>query len=133
MPVNFRLRELRTKAKYSQAYVGEQVGVAQQTIGKWEAGTTTPDPETIVKIASVFNVTTDYLLGCTDIPNIYLDTKKGPSPEERERVEQVAKAALDGEMPSQLIDEDVAALSQLVRQIVDQALDERDRRIDGQS
>lgn len=133
MPVNFRLKELRTKARYSQAYIGEQVGVAQQTVGKWENGTSTPDPETIVKIASVFNVTTDYLLGCTDIPNIYLDTEKNPSPEERERAERVAKLALNGETTSQPMTEEIEALSRLVRQIVDQALDERDRRIDGQS
>ena len=85
MSANFRLKELRTSAGLSQANVGDKLGVAQQTVGKWESGRTTPDPTTIVKLASLFGVTTDYLLGCTDIPNIYVDTKKSPLPKDQER------------------------------------------------
>jgi transcriptional regulator with XRE-family HTH domain len=36
-------------------------------VGNYEQGTREPDQETLLKIASFFEVSTDYLLGLTDI------------------------------------------------------------------
>ena len=43
-------------------------GVSQQTIGSWETNRTSPDLESLSKLANFFNVSIDYLLGLTDIP-----------------------------------------------------------------
>jgi transcriptional regulator with XRE-family HTH domain len=58
-----RLKELRATKQISQAELSNILGVTQQAVGKWERDKTTPDYETLKKIASFFNVTTDYLLG----------------------------------------------------------------------
>ena len=61
------LKILRTNRKMSQKELADIIGVSQQTIGSWEVGRTSPDPDMINKLARFFNVTTDYLLG-NDVP-----------------------------------------------------------------
>nr|DAL65717.1 MAG TPA_asm: repressor protein [Caudoviricetes sp.] len=56
------------KKGLSQLAFAKILGISQQTIGSWETGRTSPDLETLIKIASFFNVSTDYLLGVTDVP-----------------------------------------------------------------
>ena len=63
-----RLKELRATKQISQAELSNILGVTQQAVGKWERDKTTPDYETLKKIASFFNVSTDYLLG-NDAPS----------------------------------------------------------------
>lgn len=66
-----RVRELRNRLRLNQTDFGARIGVSQQVIHKWEAGRTNPDPETISRLAVAYGVTTDWLLGNVDIPNIY--------------------------------------------------------------
>ena len=35
---------------------------------KWETGRSTPDPQTLARVAAYFKVSTDYLLGCAPAP-----------------------------------------------------------------
>lgn len=62
-----RLKELRDENGISQAKLAELTNITQQAIGKWETGKSTPDPEMIVKLANLLDVSTDYLLGNTNI------------------------------------------------------------------
>lgn len=57
------LRELRTNKGLTQSGLAQHLGVTQQAIGRWEKALTSPDYETLKRIASFFNVSTDYLLG----------------------------------------------------------------------
>lgn len=59
----FRLKELRENMGLSQYTFAEQIGIAQSTVGGWEAGKREPNFSTILKIADFFGVTVDYLLG----------------------------------------------------------------------
>lgn len=68
-----RLKELRNKDKISQADLAEYCDVSQQAVGLWERGKTTPDYETLIKIANRFAVTVDYLLGVEEKPTYYTD------------------------------------------------------------
>lgn len=61
------LRELRTKKGFSQKQLAEMLNVAQNTISQYENGTREPDAATLIKLANFFSVSTDYLLGRTDI------------------------------------------------------------------
>lgn len=56
-----KLKKLRSNM--SQAELAKHLGVTQQAVGRWERQLNMPDYETLKKIASFFNVTTDYLLG----------------------------------------------------------------------
>lgn len=58
-----RLRELRKERKVSQVALASCLSISQQAVGKWETGRSTPDPQTLRKIADLLHVTTDYLLG----------------------------------------------------------------------
>lgn len=62
---NFKdnLYSLRKEAGYTQSYLASQIGVTQKAIDFWEKGINEPKASYIIKLAKIFNVTTDYLLG----------------------------------------------------------------------
>lgn len=66
------LVKLRKELNMSQAELAEKLGVSQQTISKYERGTREPDNKTLIKLSEIFNCTTDYLLGRTNIQNPYI-------------------------------------------------------------
>lgn len=69
MDLGKRLLQLRKSNDVTQEELGRQIGVGKTTISNYETGYSTPDTETISRIADFFNVSVDYLLGRTDEPN----------------------------------------------------------------
>lgn len=63
-----RLKKLRKESGLSQKTLAEILHVSQQTVGKWEAGGATPNPEMLAEIATQFGVSVDYLIGRADMP-----------------------------------------------------------------
>ena len=62
-----RLKILREERGWSQTYVSQQLGMKRSsTYANWEYGLRDPDTETLVKLAWLFQVTTDYLTGASD-------------------------------------------------------------------
>lgn len=57
------LKACRKGKRISQAELAAQLGVSQQAVGKWESGKSSPDPDTVARIAELLNTTADYLLG----------------------------------------------------------------------
>lgn len=64
-----RLKELRTNKKMTQEELGRKINVTKVSISGYENGNRSPDTETLQKIADIFEVSTDFLLGRTDTPN----------------------------------------------------------------
>lgn len=62
-----RLKELRESKSLSQSKLGFVLGYTQTTIAKWESGDRCPKINDIIAIAKFFDVTTDYLLGLSDL------------------------------------------------------------------
>ena len=66
-----KLRELRQsiygRSGWSQSAVAEKLGVSLKTYGLWERGEVPPDTVNLVHIAHLFGITTDFLLGETDL------------------------------------------------------------------
>lgn len=59
-----RLTNLREANSWSKTYVAKQIGLSSmQTYANWEYGRTEPDFSNVTKLADLFGVTTDYLLG----------------------------------------------------------------------
>ena len=56
-----RLKEARKAKRYSQAEVSRMLGVTQQAVGKWETGRSTPDPQTVARLAEILDTTADAL------------------------------------------------------------------------
>lgn len=57
-----RIRELRIAAGYSQEKLAEQLGITVKSIQRYEKNCR-PDTYALSKLASFFNISTDYLLG----------------------------------------------------------------------
>ena len=64
-----RLRELRIEKGLLQSDIAKIVGKKDRIIGFYETGERDPSTETVLKLAEFFNVSTDYLLGKSDIRN----------------------------------------------------------------
>ena len=60
------IRELRKEKKMSQSELGKFIGVSQTTVTAWETGRAEPSSTFVSKLADLFNVSTDYLLGSSD-------------------------------------------------------------------
>lgn len=67
MRIGEKIRRLRIQKGMSQARLGEALSVSQDTISLWETGKSLPDIETLVRICAIFDVTSDYLLGLSQI------------------------------------------------------------------
>ena len=58
-----RLKSLRTKKGLTQLQVGNRIGVSKGVISSYELSNRTPPYDILIKLASLYNVSTDYLLG----------------------------------------------------------------------
>ena len=58
-----KIKEARKAAGLSQKYVAMTLGVAPPSVSNWESGKTQPTPENLKALASLYNVSIDYLLG----------------------------------------------------------------------
>lgn len=74
-----RIKELRKEHKDTQKQLADYLGVSRQTIHCYEVEMYEPDLNLLYRIASKYNVSTDYLLGKTNIKNykdkLYIDKK----------------------------------------------------------
>lgn len=57
------IKKLRKGRGFTQEELAERLGVTYQTISKWENDSGMPDISQIVPLASVFDVSTDFLFG----------------------------------------------------------------------
>ena len=57
------LKELRLNAGLTQQQLAAQLGVTKTVVSYYELHTRTPSPEILVKLAAIFHVSSDYLLG----------------------------------------------------------------------
>ena len=57
------LKTLRKQCKMKQAQLAELLNTSQRNVSYWENGETQPDIDTLIKIADIFDVTLDELVG----------------------------------------------------------------------
>lgn len=58
-----RLKQLRLQGGLTQQQLADRLGVTKSVISYYELQERYPSPEVFTKLASVFHVSTDYLLG----------------------------------------------------------------------
>ena len=68
-----RICELRTALGWSQVELAKRLGVAKQTVSNWENENIQPSIEMLVRLAKLFGVTTDYMLGLDCIPRLNVE------------------------------------------------------------
>ena len=64
--MEYRFREAREKAGLSTLEVAKRIGVSQPAVTNWDNGTKAPSIETLCKLADLYCISTDYLLGRDD-------------------------------------------------------------------
>ena len=61
--LNERIRKLRLERKWSQVDLAKKLNVTKQSVSNWENDNIQPSSDRLVKLARVFSVSTDHLLG----------------------------------------------------------------------
>ena len=72
MEIGKKIMDLRKKNGLSQEDLAEKVGVARQTISKWELGETSPDLKQSKELSKIFNVSLDELTD-NDIKDVLVE------------------------------------------------------------
>lgn len=77
-----RIRHLRHKANLTQAQLGKLLGCSSSTVSLYEGGQRSPDTDMLIRLADVFGVSVDYLLGRVSDPTAKEKTESSLDPEE---------------------------------------------------
>lgn len=65
-----RIHELRLYLGWSQVELAKRLNISKQTVSNWENDNIQPSIEMLVRLARIFGVTTDYLLGLDNTPRL---------------------------------------------------------------
>lgn len=77
MTISKMLKEKRTENQLTQEQLAEKIFVTGKTISNWETGKTTPDIDSLIRLANLFNLSLDNLLleGSDIVENIKKQAK----------------------------------------------------------
>ena len=81
--LNENIKKLRKLRNLSQVELAARLHVSKQCVSNWENDNILPSIEMLVKIASFFDVSTDYLLG---LPGQSTICANGLTPEQTEHI-----------------------------------------------
>ena len=65
-----RIKRLREQYGITQSELAKQLGITRSSVNAWEMGISTPSTQYIVELASIFDVSTDFLLGVENTVSI---------------------------------------------------------------
>ena len=71
-----RLKDIREDRDITQKEIADYLHIKQNTYSQYESGKRQLPIEVLIALAGYYQVTTDYLLGLSDIPNPYRDNRK---------------------------------------------------------
>ena len=86
MNMGEKLYSLRIEKKLTQKQLAARIGLAISAVSSYESGSRYPSFDTLIKLARIFHVSTDYLLGLTERRSIDVT---GLTDEEIELVSQL--------------------------------------------
>ena len=69
MTVGDRLKMLRLEKRLTLQEVASKIGLAKSSYASYEGGQRNPPIDKLIALAELHHVSTDYLLGLTDIPD----------------------------------------------------------------
>ena len=58
-----RIKAIREQKGFTQVDLAKQLGITRSSVNAWEQGISVPSTQYVVELASLFKVSTDYLLG----------------------------------------------------------------------
>ena len=66
-----RIKDLREDHDYSQQFVSDYLHMKQPQYSRYERGLRDVPTDVLIKLAKLYNTSTDYILGLTDDPKLY--------------------------------------------------------------
>lgn len=67
----FKFKRCREANGYTQEQLAEKLHTTAHAVAEWESGERKPSLDKLIKLADLYNVSTDYLLGRTPLPREY--------------------------------------------------------------
>ncbi len=96
MTLGERLRKARDKRGWSQLYVSKVTKISNTVLSNYERNYRDPDSETLTKLAELYDVSVDYLVGLTDIPERRINNDQAMNAESKyNRLPQDKKKIID--------------------------------------
>jgi len=71
-----RLANLRREHNLTQNDIADRLSISAQAVSKWENDLTSPDIDTLLKLADIFDITVDELLGKKKKETLYVPTEE---------------------------------------------------------
>ena len=99
--MNDRIKECRKAAGMSQKYVSVTLGLAGPSISNWESGKTKPSHDNLVRLAGLFGVSVDYLLGIDDSTEVQAQ-ETAPAPDARAEAKRLLECLSDDQYQAAL-------------------------------
>jgi len=73
MMLGRRINELRQSFGWNQVQLAERLNITKQTVSNWENENIQPSIEMLVRLAKLFHVSTDYLLGLEEMKTVNVE------------------------------------------------------------
>ena len=70
-----RLRDLREDHDFNQQQIADYLGIHQTQYSRYERGSYDIPTDYLIRLADLYKTSTDYILGRTDNPKPYGDTR----------------------------------------------------------
>lgn len=80
----------RKKCNLTQSQVAALLGIKDTAISKWECGRTLPDGRTLKRVADLYGVSSDYLLGLSSQEPAIFDDARVPKTRVQELFDQLS-------------------------------------------
>lgn len=68
-----RIKFLREQKGFTQSELAKKLNITRSSVNAWEMGISIPSTQCIIQLASLFSVSTDYLLGVEKTSTIDTD------------------------------------------------------------
>jgi len=77
MTIGERIAQLRDRRGWTQEQLAASIGISRAALSHYEKNRREPDAETLAKLADLFHVSIDYLVGRTSTPTGTVDEDVG--------------------------------------------------------
>lgn len=86
-----RIKELRIENNKTQAEIAAILGISRQVFANYEKEINLPDPKMLIKIADLFDVSIDYLVGRSNELDVVKHENNDLTPFETELIKNLRK------------------------------------------
>lgn len=66
--ISERIKSIRVSKGFTQKQVADAIGVTEVSLQRFEYGSSRPSLDTLIALADFYNVSLDYLVGRSDVP-----------------------------------------------------------------